>query len=75
MNPESMQEPVADERTHDAFCRVADEAEPAASDNPARQPSAMTPTIRMTISLWSDRCMLFPFALRNDSWAGKLQRI
>jgi hypothetical protein len=39
MNPEAMQKPVADERTDNANGCVADETEPAPSDNLAGEPS------------------------------------
>ena len=39
MNSEAMQKPVADEGADDADRRIADEAEPVASHNLARQPS------------------------------------
>ena len=72
MNPESMQEPVADERTHDAYCRVADEPEPAASDNPARQPSGNDPDNQNDNQPLVRQMQVFLFGLRYDSWAGRV---
>jgi hypothetical protein len=43
MDPKAMQKPVADERADDANCRVADETEPVAPQNLARQPSGNYP--------------------------------
>ena len=66
MNSEAMQKPVADEGADDANRSVADETEPVARTTlPANHPT-MSPTTKMTINPWSDRCMLFPLALRSD---------
>ena len=43
MNSEAMQKPVANEGADDANCRVADETEPIAPYNLARQPSSNKP--------------------------------
>ena len=43
MNSEAMQKPIANERADDANCRVADETEPASSDDLAREPSGNDP--------------------------------
>lgn len=43
MNPEAMQEPLADEGANDAYRRLADETEPVAPYNLARQPSGNEP--------------------------------
>lgn len=42
-NSEAVQKPIANERADDADCRVADETEPASSDDLARQPSGNDP--------------------------------
>ena len=62
MNPKAMQKPVAYERAYDADRRVPDKTETVARTTlPASHP-ATSPTTKMTINPWSDRCMLFPLA-------------
>ena len=66
MNSETVQKPVADEGANDPNRRVADETETVARTTlPANHP-AMSPTTKMTINPWSDRCMLISLALRPD---------
>ena len=60
MNSEAMQKPVADEGADDADCCVADETETTAPYDLARQPSGNDPDDKMTISPWSERCMVLP---------------
>ncbi len=43
MNAEAMQKPIANERADDANCSVADETEPVATDDLAREPSGNEP--------------------------------
>jgi hypothetical protein len=65
-NTDAMQKPVADERTDDANCCIAGETEPFAPNNLAHHP-ATSPTTKITINSWLDRCMLFqPFTLVRD---------
>ena len=59
MNSEAMQKPIANERADDANGCVADETGPVATDDLACEHPATSPTTKMTINPWSDRCMLF----------------
>jgi hypothetical protein len=74
MNSEAMQKPVADKRTDDSNGCVADETEPAPSDNLASEPSGNDSDDQYDpIRPWSDRCMLSPLALPFDSRPARQQ--